>query len=1306
MKLISSPLVLLLLATSLTASVDATDWPTYLRDNNRVGSTAEQLSFPLTPDWTLSPPEKPEMAWPGPDGREMERKILRRRNTFDDAFHVAVVGNRLYYGSSVDHQVYCLDLEQGRTIWSFFTEGPVRLAPTIHQGKLYVGSDDGYAYCLNASDGSLVWKLRPGPSDERILGRQQMISRWPIRTGISIAEDEKHGSVAYFGAGVFPHENIYLYAVRASDGKVIWKRDNISQDSAGRNDLSPQGYLLTTDELLVVPSGRSLPAVFDRRTGEFIYKKNHSWRREAGGVVGSTQALLADGQIFAWGAHHVLAMSQSDGAVGYGYFAGHQMTIDGKSAYLANETSITRINRTAYGKASLKRHRLKAEIDRLTAGISIVPERKAELLAELEPKKAEHDKLMEVGIEWTIDSPHESRLIVAGDAVISGGHNEVAAHHKETGEKLWSAQVDGEARGLAVANGKLIVSTTTGDIVCFSNNQSSEPTVQSTSNPYEENEELSNAAQRILDATDAKKGFCLIVGAEDGQLAYELAKRSDLEIYVVDPDATMIDQARRKITGAGYHGTRISFHHGSFSDIPYANYFANLILSDTHIRTGELPPGLDVAKIMRHLKPIGGSLLLDPASTSTAQTLLGESATLSSKDNFSVVTRGPLPGAGSWSHQYGDAGNTACSYDYRTKGGLGVLWYGDPGEGKMVNRHEGSASPLAINGRLIAQGEERIMAYDAYNGLFLWERENPKSIRTGVFQNQNPGNLVASDDSLFFMEQAECIELDSATGEERAVHLLPEAVRDGTHEWGYVSYDDGILFGTATIRTELEGRMKRRGRKTEDLTDGIFAIDVASGKLLWHYRGQTIEHRTVSVGDQSVYFIDSSITPDQRLSILRQDKSKYENLTPAEQKTAEAELKNQDIRLAVSLNAQTGEKQWEKAVDVTDCSEIGIGGGKLTLLCHNNVLLLCGANANGHYWKQFMAGDFSERRLVALSGTDGSKMWARDGNYRHRPIIVEDEIIAEPWAFDLYTGKQKTRKDPLTGEDVPWSLMRDGHHCGMIAATPNLLAFRSRYSSFYDLEKDIGTSYFAGHRTGCWINAIPANGLISIPESSAGCVCLFSISSTIVMEPREDRQDWAMFSSVAKGTPVKHIALNFGAPGDRRGPDGTAWLAYPRPRPEKDTSLDLPLDCETTFAKGGGYVTLNENSVSIDASEVENAAPKWTYSSWANGLLKAKIPLLGKDDAPTKYTVRVHFAAPDTSAPGEVNETQADRKFSLRFQGEEAAQEIKISTGDKMPQVLEFPGIEVIDMLTIEQLPDTEGSLPVLNAVEIVREDA
>ncbi len=216
---------------------------------------------------------------------------MRHRVKFDDAMQVVAAGGKAYFGSQVDHKIYCVDAATGSPVWTLFTEGPIRLAPTVSAGKVYVGSDDGFVYCLNAETGEVVWKFRPSVKDERLLARGQMISRWPIRTGVLVDD-----GVAYFGAGIFPHETVYLCAVDAATGKVIWKNDRISQEDAGRNDLSPQGYLLCNDKLLFVPSGRSLPVAFDKQTGEMVHGRKHQWRTTAGGEVGGTGACSAMGR--------------------------------------------------------------------------------------------------------------------------------------------------------------------------------------------------------------------------------------------------------------------------------------------------------------------------------------------------------------------------------------------------------------------------------------------------------------------------------------------------------------------------------------------------------------------------------------------------------------------------------------------------------------------------------------------------------------------------------------------------------------------------------------------------------------------------------------------------------------------------------------------------------------------------------------------------------------------------------------------------------------------------------------------------
>ena len=105
------------------------DWPTYLENNERTGSTSQQLQLPLTEAWVFSSPSPLRRAWAGPTGRTIEGKELRDRVKYDDALQVAAVDGRVFFGSSVDHRVRCLDIATGEELWHFFTGAPIRLAP-------------------------------------------------------------------------------------------------------------------------------------------------------------------------------------------------------------------------------------------------------------------------------------------------------------------------------------------------------------------------------------------------------------------------------------------------------------------------------------------------------------------------------------------------------------------------------------------------------------------------------------------------------------------------------------------------------------------------------------------------------------------------------------------------------------------------------------------------------------------------------------------------------------------------------------------------------------------------------------------------------------------------------------------------------------------------------------------------------------------------------------------------------------------------------------------------------------------------
>ena len=141
---------LLLIGFLLLGSVaNGADWPTYRHDNARTGATAESLAAPLSLRWVYTPSHRPCPAWSAPAKRLREGFELRHRVIFDDAFQVAVAGNIVYFGSSADNKLYALSAATGQQRWSFFTGGPIRLAPTVSEGRVFVGSDDGCLYALH-----------------------------------------------------------------------------------------------------------------------------------------------------------------------------------------------------------------------------------------------------------------------------------------------------------------------------------------------------------------------------------------------------------------------------------------------------------------------------------------------------------------------------------------------------------------------------------------------------------------------------------------------------------------------------------------------------------------------------------------------------------------------------------------------------------------------------------------------------------------------------------------------------------------------------------------------------------------------------------------------------------------------------------------------------------------------------------------------------------------------------------------------------------------------------------------------------
>jgi outer membrane protein assembly factor BamB len=1290
----------------------AEDWPTYGHDNARSQTTTEPVRTPLVPCWVFQPRFAPRPAWDPPRPASVGELPELPRAQFDDAFQVAVAGGGVFFGSSADNKVYCLDAASGQIRWTHFTGGPVRLAPTVAGGRVYFGSDDGYAYCLDAADGALGWQFHAAPEDRRVLGHGRMISLWPVRTGVLV-----DGPVAYFGAGIFPAEGVFLYAVDAGTGREIWRNDRCGE--APQSRVSPQGYLLASPSTLYAPMGRVSPAAFDRADGRLADLTFF------GKSVGGTYALLSGEHVYT-GTEELIGYRQQGPKDRFAVIDAKKLVVAGDTAYVANGIRLAAMARKNYPPASQKVAAVRAgraaftellcnlrqqrvgllkDITRLESDLAAAlaspgtPNKAAgrERIEHVRDELAAKEKALDAWLiqytqeqehvaalagelkkvqgelsvlrRWDVECGCDQALILAGDVLVAGGQGRVVAVDAACGRTLWTGAVEGSAKGLAVAGGRLFVSTDKGLIYCFGpagagDGHSVSPP---TADPYAGSPTAAlarRAAEIILHESGVRRGYGLVLGCETGELAVELAKRSELMIYAVSPDREKVDAMRKSIDAAGLYGGRICVERWPLDQVPYADYFANLIVSETALRDGKLPPNPD--EMFRMLKPLGGVALIGRLESPAAgvsrfvrfsrlperQAGEGINAAISSRPAWTKIVRGPLPGAGSWTHLYGNPGNTACGDDRRVKGPMGVLWFGHPGPGSMVNRHSRSVAPLAIDGRLFCEGEGVLMAYDAYNGWPLWERKIRGALRSGV--SKDCGNLAIDHEALFAAVENQCLRIDPATGATRGSYALPAETGTAGRtrgRWGYVGLAGDLLIGS---RTSGGG-----------ISTCLFAVDPKSGKHLWSYTAQEIPNTSISIGDGSIYVVDRPAAAGARPSAAGQR--------------------------VVALDARTGSIRWQTPLDLT-CDS----GGVLGTMAAEGLLVIFGVYTDGHDWQGFFAGEFAKRRVNVLSAKDGALRWSRQVGYRVRPLIVGDTLHVEPWALDLRTGAPRMRVNPVTGRREPWQFARPGHHCGCPSASPGALFFRSYCLGYYDLAADFGTMHFGGQRPGCWINFIPACGLLLMPEASAGCLCPFPNMCSVVFEPTRRLRGFGCYSAAGGSTPVRRLAIALGAPGDRNDAVGQLWLGYPRPA----GPMILPLRLDERFLPGGGFVTGNATYCRVTGTN-----DPWLFASAAKGLSRLSVPLLEPGDGAALYAVRLAMSEPDHARPGQ-------RVFDVKLQGQRVLAGCDVAAeagGPNRALVKEFHGILVRDALVLELVPKVAGPLapeqmPILQGLEVTRE--
>jgi outer membrane protein assembly factor BamB len=979
----------------------AADWLQYRGDAERSGSTDEKLPAELSLAWTYQPAHPPVPAWPRDD-----------RMHFDRTHDVVIGGGVLLFGTSADDRVVALDPATGRERWTFYCDAPVRFAPAIYQDRAYVVSDDGYLYCLSLADGSLVQKWRGGPSDDMILGNGRMVSRWPARGGPVVRD-----GIVYFGAGIWQSDGIHLMAIDAESGRELWRNDEagkiyMPQPHGGANaesGVSAQGYFVATAKELIVPTGRAVPAVFWRDEGKFRY-----YHLQANGHVGGTLTVAAGAEFYNGGS----AFELEDGV-------------------LASKLGAGVVARFGAGIF----HGGKKELRAMQVVTKTVPDRKGQ------PVETRVHEVI-----WSVpDVDGSAAVIVAGDTIFAAGGTSVTAVDAASQKPIWKMEVDGTPGGLAVADGRLYVSTDRGTIYCYAAKaQQPPPVIAPLRREIKSSDPIAAAADEIIRRTGVTEGYCLDVDCGDGSLAIALAERTNLQIYCLAQAAADVTKVRRRLSDLGLYGVRITVHRGDSNQHRYGKYFADLIVSSSSLVAG--PLAIESDNPPPTLRPGGGFVCT--GKTGSMQTF----------------TRPALAKTGNWTHQYSDLGNTSCSSDELVQGELRALWFRDV-DLAMPQRHGRGHAPLFFGGRMFVEGMDALRAVDAYNGRNLWEFALP-GIQSAFDADHLAGtavtgsNLCVATSGVFVHDKQRCYRLDPATGKKLGEFPAPAGADRQPGQWGYIATDGKLLFGTLANPEHKVRYAYVRADMSEMWGESktFFVLDAVSGKLLWRYDAEhSIRNNAIAVGSGKVFLIDRPIA--------REDK--WDPSDPSRKLPPVTEVK-QPPGVLLALDAATGTQVWK--------SEHDAFGTMLAYSQEHDALLM------GYQSTRFKLPSELGGRLAVFRGASGQRVWEKEQvKYVTRPLINDRRIYAQGGSWDL-----------LTGEEQPFVFERS-YGCGQLAGSRHMLLFRSATLGYLDLSRGSAVENFGGIRPGCWINALPVGGLVLVPDASAGCQCSYQNRSWMAL---------------------------------------------------------------------------------------------------------------------------------------------------------------------------------------------------------------
>ena len=1107
----------LMISSGCKREAQPQDWAQFKKDNYRSGLSPVKLdlsSFDL--GWVYKAPQMPVPAWYGPAKEDAYAKSgpLPSMRDYDLAYYPIVVGDNLYYGSSSDDALHCIDASRGEEKWQYTTDGPIRVAPVYHKGYLYFGSDDGYVYCVGASRGNLKWKYSPQKANKPlVLNNGRLISYSPVRTGVLIENNRVH-----FGASLLPWEKSYFCSIDIDSGKPEGEGCYVKEFEG----MTFEGAMASSGKLLIQPQGRIAPVFFDKISGEKV--------GNLPGAGGCFVLVTPDNHIIGSQTSRNKSMKEYVGDKKPDFMTfkgGKELVVKGDTSFILSDHSISAFNR-------------------------------------------KNKKMI-----WLRRNYQAHRLIMCNNVLLAGATDTVYAVNPKNGLPLWKGNVQGTVYAMAVAQGKLFASTSEGKIYCFQSgskenkllamNISQTPGVDSRpenvsaatptqklelkAGPFVEtlsvnmgrlsfqtkhkgaihlswkpkggegislkaesdgnysfevpirkdfiydysisdengaiadfqydnffnfkrealdfsplptpSKEVKKQVSDILKDNTLGKGLCLVLGMDDMDLPIEIARSSNMDVIVLDESDDNIEDLRFDLQKGGVYGRKIAaLCVDDLNKLPMSSQLANLV----YVSDGDQ---MEADKVISMMAPDGVAYISRVTDKWINKASSGWQVDVQKQgnDELKLVKKRP-ENAGEWTHEYAHTDNSAFGGESfwgstRTED-FEIRWMGRPGPRFQTDRSGRKPSPLAVEGRMFVQGNERIVALDAYNGRILWSKDMPGFKRMNI--PRDCSNWAADKEYLYLAKYDHLLKIDQKTG-----HIVDYIFLDkDKHHWGYLSVLEDKIIGSATPQnsryTNYHGGegwydAPSGGLVYKVVSRDIFAEDKNGDHRLWTYPSNgVVINSTITIYKDQISFVESY---DVKLS---EDGRGGDDLF---KKT-----------YLVTLDVNSGKQLYKKRIKTQP------GKTMYTMVAGGNKLVLV-SSAN---WKF---------EILAMDHETGKIVWRKKQRWFHgnhgglmsHPAIANNRLVVKPAIYNLTTGEQQNFNVP-----------KSGHGCASYALTEESMFYRGGSVTQFNFQTR-EFSRWERLRPDCWISTIPALGMVLSPEAGGGCSCGNWLETSMVLAP-------------------------------------------------------------------------------------------------------------------------------------------------------------------------------------------------------------